>query len=275
MRRTAQSGRMAAQGDGSPPASSARLGASKPLVWRNFLHRAHSLQPISARSPEAAGSKLRVQIAPASLVPSASLVLALPDLPRIAHCPATLLTHPLRSLEIKSFPIHGAPFLSIVPSARYISLSRGQARAAHLEGQRRDRHQSRAPASSTRASATSLKHRASRAAAAHHHRTTTLIKKALPAAPSSATTSSTSPSSSRRVLHPTTNHYHSAASERGIRLFISHFWYGPASHHHYHPSLSFTLYLARPSSSRAQPTSSSLYLSCSDTSLSDCPSHDY
>jgi hypothetical protein len=110
-------------------------------------------QPISTRLPELAGSRLRVQIAPASLFPSASLVLALPDRPRIAHCPATLLTHhPLRSLEIKRIPIHGAPisFDSIVPTARYISLSRGQARAPHLEGQRRDRHPSRAPASSTR-----------------------------------------------------------------------------------------------------------------------------
>ena len=127
-------------------ASSARLGASKPSLWRNFCSVHAPRRPISARAPQAAGSKQRVQIAPASLFPSASLVLALPDRPRIAHCPATLLTTPLRSLEIKSFPSHGAPFLSIsiVPSARYISLSRGPAPAAQKEEQRATDSQSRA-----------------------------------------------------------------------------------------------------------------------------------
>lgn len=52
----------------------------KPLVWRNFCSVHSRRRPISARQPQAGARWLRVQIAAASPIPSASLVLALPDL---------------------------------------------------------------------------------------------------------------------------------------------------------------------------------------------------
>ena len=113
---------------------------------------------------------------------------------------------PIHSVASKSRVFQSTeptPFLSIVPSARYISLSRGHAPAAHLEPQRPRPRLRPAPVTCIRASST-FEH--SHCTAAHHHHylttTTTLITKALPAAPSPATTSSTSPSSSRRILHP-------------------------------------------------------------------------
>lgn len=108
------------------------------------------LKPSQSRAaPQAPSRWLSPTNRSSSPVPSSSLILAFRP-PAYAHCPATLLTHPLRSLEIKSFPIHGANPISFdcTHCAVHFTLLRTSARSAFGGTEPRprdcDRYQSRA-----------------------------------------------------------------------------------------------------------------------------------
>lgn len=195
-----ESGRIAAQGEGGQKARViCEIRGVKAVGWRKF----YQSQITRLRQQPAGCTPIKISSSP---VPQRLAGPSLPTSSRVSPI-ALRRSSPIHSVASKSRVFQSTepnPFLSIVPSARYISLSRGQAPAAHLEGKSRvrdcDRYQSRAYPLRALAPATSLpKHPQLRRITTT---TNTLIQKALPAAPSSATTSSTSPSSSRRILHP-------------------------------------------------------------------------